>query len=94
MDTPPRQNPKRLLRAQPAPKLKAMRRADDWAPVHCAATQQEAELVKGMLEANGIDAVVMHQGSSPYPFLGEAEVLVPRADVVRALYLVRQAPEA
>lgn len=50
--------------------------------------------MKGMLEANGIDAVVMHQGSSPYPFLGEAEVLVPRADVVRALYLVRQAPEA
>lgn len=71
-----------------------MRRADDWATVHRAATQQEAELVKGMLEANGIAAIVLHHGSSPYPFLGEAAVLVPRSDVVRALYLVRQAPEA
>lgn len=71
-----------------------MRRAADWTTVHNAATQQEAELVRGMLEANGIDAIVIHQGSSPYPFLAEAAVLVPRADAVRALYLVRQAPPA
>ncbi len=71
-----------------------MRRADDWETVHRAATEQEAELVKGMLESHGIEAIVMHRGSSPYPFLGEASVLVPRTDVVRALYLVRQAPGA
>lgn len=69
-----------------------MQREADWATVYRAASRHEAELVRGRLEEHGIQAVVMDQGSHAYPPLNEAAVLVPRSDVMRALYLVRQAP--
>jgi hypothetical protein len=36
--------------------------------------------------------VVLDQGASPYPQLGDVGVYVDREDVVRALYIVRQHP--
>ena len=61
-----------------------------WTLVHSAPTRQEAELVKGLLEAHDIVAVVMDQGASPSPTVGSAEGNVAAEDVVRALYLVRK----
>jgi hypothetical protein len=62
----------------------------DWTRVFSSTSQQEAELVRGVLETNGIQAVVMDGRPSPYPQLGEIEVYVVRDDVMRALYLVRK----
>lgn len=65
-----------------------------WTVVFRAGSRHEAELVRGRLEEHDVPAVVMDQGSYAYPQLGEVAVLVPKADVMRALYLVRQAPDA
>jgi hypothetical protein len=65
-----------------------------WSPIFSSPSPQEAELVRSMLEAHDLNAVILDQRSSPYPQVGETEVLVPQADVVRALYLVRKHREA
>lgn len=65
-----------------------------WTVVYRAGSRHEAELVRGRLEEEDIPTVVMDQGSYAYPQLSEVLVLVSKADVMRALYLVRQAPEA
>lgn len=67
---------------------------DNWTLVFRAGSQQEAEIVRGLLEAHDIRAVVMGEGSSAYPPLGDTAVYVGRDDVLRALYLVRKEPEA
>lgn len=61
-----------------------------WAVVFRSSSRQEAEIVRGALEADDIAAVVMDTGPSVYPQLGDCEVHVHRDDVVRALYLVRK----
>jgi hypothetical protein len=63
----------------------------DWALVISTASRTEAELIRGRLEEHDIPAVIMDQRSSAYPVFGEVGVYVERADVLRALYLVRQA---
>lgn len=65
-----------------------MQAAPDWAPVYQAATRAEAELVRGRLEEQGIEAVVVDQGSSAYPLLSQAAVHVRRSDLLRALHEV------
>jgi hypothetical protein len=61
-----------------------------WTLVYSARHPHDAELVRGLLESHGIRAVVLDQGSSPYPPIAEVGVYVDRDDVVRALYIVRQ----
>lgn len=61
-----------------------------WTIVFSTTSPHEAELVRGSLEAHGLDAVVMDQRPSPYPTLGEIHVYVATDDVMRALYLVRK----
>lgn len=65
-----------------------------WMVVFSSGSPQQAEMVRAMLEAHGIHAVVMDQRSSPYPLVGETELHVPQDDVMRALYLVRKHNEA
>lgn len=62
----------------------------NWAAVFRSVSRPEAEIVRGLLEANGIHAVLLDAQPSAYPHLGECEVHVERGDVVRALYLVRK----
>ena len=45
-----------------------------WTPIHTARDRHEAELVRGLLEANDIDAMIMDQRSSVYPMMGVIEV--------------------
>ncbi|MCB0769775.1 MAG: DUF2007 domain-containing protein [Flavobacteriales bacterium] len=60
-----------------------------WTPIHTARDRHEAELVRGLLEANDIDAMIMDQRSSVYPMMGVIEVHVDRDAVLRALHLIR-----
>jgi hypothetical protein len=64
-----------------------------WTLVHSTPSRSDAELVRGRLEEHDITAVVMDLRSSAYPVFGEVGVYVGAEDVVRALYLVRQAEE-
>lgn len=61
-----------------------------WKVAHSTPSPHEAELVRGMLEANGIQVVIMNGHSTPYPQMGETELHVAQDDVVRALHLVRK----
>jgi hypothetical protein len=61
----------------------------DWTLVYSAGSLAEAELVRGRLQEHDIEAVVVDRGPRVYPQLSEAEVRVKRADVLRALHLVR-----
>lgn len=63
---------------------------EQWALIFSSASPHEAELVKALLEEHGLHPVLMDQRVSPYPHVGAAEVWVPRDEVLRALYLVRQ----
>ncbi|HOZ41861.1 MAG TPA: DUF2007 domain-containing protein [Flavobacteriales bacterium] len=63
----------------------------DWALVVSTPSRSEAELIRGRLEEHDIRSVIMDQRSSAYPTFGEVGVYVEREDVLRALYLVRQA---
>lgn len=67
---------------------------DHWRAVFSSPSPHEAELVRSMLEVHDIHAVIMDRRASPYPQVGESEVLVPQDDVVRALYLVRKHRDA
>ncbi len=65
-----------------------------WALVFSSPSVQEAEIVRGLLDDHGLNAVVMDQRSSAYPLVGEAQVYVQRDDVLQALYIVRKHQEA
>jgi hypothetical protein len=65
----------------------------NWTPIHTARDRQEAEVLRGRLEANDIPAVVMDQRSSVYPSMGAIQVLVDRDDVLRAIHLISQHSE-
>ena len=60
----------------------------NWSLVLSTGSPHEAELVKGLLENHGISAVVMDEGSSAYPHLGEKRIYVDQDELVRAKHLV------
>lgn len=60
----------------------------NWTPIHTARDKQDAEILRGRLEANGIPAVVFDKRSSVYPSMGSIEVMVDRDDVLRAIHLI------
>jgi len=61
----------------------------NWTLIHTARDRQEAELLRGMLESNDIEAIITDQRSSVYPMMGNIELLVDRDDVMRALHVMR-----
>lgn len=58
----------------------------EWTAVYRAASRAEAEIVRGRLEQAGIQSLAVDHGSSAYPPLAQADVLVRRVDAVRALH--------
>ena len=77
------------------------RRSEDgtiWIEIASTANSDEAELIQGFLEAEGIDAQIEHAESTPFPTtfgnLGDMRVFVPTADERRALETLRQRDKA
>jgi hypothetical protein len=62
-----------------------------WTPIHTALDRDEAELVKGLLGANDIDAIIFDQRSSIYPMMGRIEVQVDRDEVMHAMHAISNA---
>ena len=66
---------------------------NDWAEAFTTGSPHEAEIVKGLLENHGFNAVVMDNGaSSAYPQLGSGDitVLVEREHLLRAMYSLQK----
>jgi hypothetical protein len=65
-----------------------------WTLVFSSTGLPEAELVRGLLIAHDIEAIVIDQRPSAYPTLAAAEVYVDLDDVLRARFIVQkhQAP--
>jgi hypothetical protein len=73
------------------------RKSDDgtvWVEIASTANSDEAELIQGFLDAEGIDAEIEHAEARPFPTtfgsLGDARVFVPGQDEKRALELMRK----
>ena len=73
------------------------RQSDDgttWVEIANSANSDEAELIQGFLEAEGIDSQVEHAEAHPFPAnvgrLGDVRVYVPTADQDRARELLKQ----
>jgi putative signal transducing protein len=73
------------------------RQSDDgttWVEIASTANSDEAQLIEGFLEAEGIRAEIEHAEASPFPMtfgnLGDVRVFVPVGDEKRALDMLRQ----
>ncbi len=60
---------------------------NDWIKIFATRNYAEASIVKGMLEENNIEAVVLNKMDSSYLNFGDIEIHVPAgaADTARAL---------
>ena len=60
-----------------------------WIKVFEDKNQIRAEIVKGVLEENGISALVMKKKETVYQVFGTYEVLVPNENVLDAMKLIQ-----
>mgnify|MGYP006198836593 CR=1 FL=1 len=61
----------------------------NWIKVFEDQNQIRAEIVKGVLEENGISAMVMSKKEIAYQVLGTYEVLVSQGDAIAAMQLIQ-----
>ena len=58
--------------------------------VHTTTNEFEAEMIKGLLENEGISAVVLNRKDSAYVFLGEINIMVSTHDQIRAEQIIKE----
>ena len=59
----------------------------DWIKIYSTGANYKAELLKGLLIENNIEAVIINKKDSSYGF-GELELYVKADDVVKAKHLI------
>ncbi len=59
-----------------------------WTLVYSTGNLQRAELIKAMLQENGIEAVVLNKQDSSYAF-GDVEVYVTEENQLKANHLIK-----
>ena len=62
-----------------------------WEVVFSTTLLYKAEIIKGMLEEEGIQAVIVNKQDSSYISFGEIELLVPLEDVLTAKQIMERA---
>lgn len=62
---------------------------DNWIKVFETDQQIRAEIVKGVLEENEINAVVLSKKETVYHVFGSYQVMVPKEDVLLATNLIQ-----
>ena len=62
----------------------------DWEEVFMTVHEYKASMAKDMLENAGIKAVVLNQHDSAYQSFGEFSVLVAKANVVKAIEIIKE----
>lgn len=60
---------------------------DNWEVIYTTNQVYEADMVRNIMEDNGIECVIMNKQDSTYRF-GEIEVLVPNENVLSAKQLI------
>ncbi len=61
----------------------------DWVIVYSTNLLYQAEMVKDILEDNGMEAVLMNKQDSFYQF-GDIEIYTRPDDVIRAKFLIKE----
>lgn len=61
----------------------------DWEKIYVTKQIHLAEIAKGLLDENGINAVIVNKKDSTYGF-GEIELYVHRKDVLTAVNLIKK----
>ncbi|TVP52026.1 MAG: hypothetical protein EA341_03940 [Mongoliibacter sp.] len=61
----------------------------NWQKVYEDGSPVRAEIVKGVLEENDIQAVILNKKESVYQIHGYYEVLVPQTDALIAINIVK-----
>lgn len=59
----------------------------NWVKIHTVSQEYEAEIIKGMLEGNEIDSVIVNKKDSAYLF-GEIEIFVDVENAFLAKQLI------
>jgi len=62
-----------------------------WEVVFSTDHLYKAEIIRGMLEEEGIQAVVVNKQDSSYIAFGEIDLLVPREEVLNAKQIMERA---
>ncbi len=62
-----------------------------WEVVFSTTLLYKAEIIKGMLEEEGIQAVIVNKQDSSYIAFGEIELFVPRENVLDAKQIMERA---
>ena len=62
---------------------------NDWIVVYRTGELHQAEMVKQIIQQNGIDAVIMNKKDSSYIIFGDIEVLVKPENETAALQLLK-----
>ena len=65
----------------------------DWVKIYSSPKVIKAEMVKSLLQENGIQAVLLNKQDSSL-IIGEAEVYVKQEDVLKATHLIKNAFDA
>lgn len=62
----------------------------DWSPVFKTDNVYQVEIIKGMLEENGIESVIINKRDSAYTSFGTASLYVHNDNIVRAKQLIEE----
>ena len=62
---------------------------DDWTTIYETAQLYQAEIVKGLLTSNGIEAIVMNQQDSSYVMVGPIQVMIRKTDQDKATKIIK-----
>lgn len=62
---------------------------DNWVSVFVTDQICQAELIKGILNENDIDAVLLNQKDSSYPMLGSIQIMVNQNDKEKAEQIIK-----
>jgi len=65
--------------------------AGDWVKIHVVSQEYEAEMVKGLLEENEIECVIVNKKDSSYLF-GEIEIFVDVENAFLAKQIITKLP--
>ncbi len=59
-----------------------------WQKVFSSSNHFQSSLVQQVLESNGLPAILLNKKDSAYGVFGEAEVHVPKQDVMQAIKII------
>ncbi len=63
----------------------------EWEVIFSTTLLYKAEIIKGLLEDEGIPCVIVNKQDSSYLAFGEIELFVPREDVLKAKQIMERA---